>query len=100
MTKEWTSTIYAFFDPTPCIVEIDGQTAHEFKCSRRGCKALPIRRYLDTKDAKSTGNMCKHACACWGDEIVRTADGAHTAAKARKDLVPSLRSRSITAIFE
>ena len=100
MTKEWTSTIYAFFDPTPRIVEIDGQTAHEFKCSRHGCKALPIRRYLDTKDVKSTGNMRKHARACWGDEIVRTTDGAHTATEAWKDLIPSLRSGSITAIFE
>ncbi|KAG1732953.1 hypothetical protein EDB19DRAFT_1831113 [Suillus lakei] len=33
LMKEWTSPAYAFFDPTPRIIENDGQRAHEFKCS-------------------------------------------------------------------
>ncbi|KAG1779915.1 hypothetical protein EV702DRAFT_1043301 [Suillus placidus] len=33
LMKEWTSPVYAFFDPMPCIIENDGRRAHEFKCS-------------------------------------------------------------------
>jgi len=56
LKKEWISLVYAFFDPIPIIHEIDGRRVHEFKCQARACKAK-IHRYLDTKDAQSTGNM-------------------------------------------
>ncbi|KIK31432.1 hypothetical protein CY34DRAFT_19930 [Suillus luteus UH-Slu-Lm8-n1] len=36
---KWVSPVYAFFGPTPNIVEIEGQRAHEFKCQAKGCKA-------------------------------------------------------------
>ena len=55
--------------------------------------------YLDTDDAKSTGNLHKHAKVCWGEETVATADqtqhveAAHEALKKRKD-------GSITEAFE
>lgn len=35
-----------------------------------------VRRYLDTSDAKSTGNLRKHARIYWGVETVATADEA------------------------
>ncbi|KAG1878536.1 hypothetical protein C8R48DRAFT_745210 [Suillus tomentosus] len=39
LTQEWVSLVYAFFHPTPNIVEIGGWRAHEFKCQAKGCKA-------------------------------------------------------------
>ena len=56
LQKDWTSLVYAFFNPIPTIQVIDGCHIHEVRCSTRGCKAR-IRRYLDTKDARSTRNM-------------------------------------------
>jgi hypothetical protein len=40
-----------------------------------------VRRYLDTGDAKSTGNMHKHAKKCWGAETVELANKAKNAAE-------------------
>ncbi|KAF8545952.1 hypothetical protein OG21DRAFT_1491739 [Imleria badia] len=33
LLKEWSSPIYAFFEPIPQIIEIDGRRAHDFKCT-------------------------------------------------------------------
>ena len=50
-----------------------------------------VRRYLDTSDAQSTGNLRKHAKCCWGDETVAVADQswdidtAHDALRKSKD---------------
>lgn len=46
--NDWTSPVYAFFEQKPCIVNINGRRAHDFKCSACRCKAK-IRRYLDKK---------------------------------------------------
>jgi len=67
--KEWTSPVYAFFDPTPCIIEINGHRAHVFTCGAQGCKTT-IRQYLDKKDARSMGNMRKHVKPCWGESVM------------------------------
>ncbi|KAG2362078.1 hypothetical protein BDR07DRAFT_1451332 [Suillus spraguei] len=67
--KEWTSPVYAFFDPTPTIETKGDQCAHNFKCKAKGCK-VKIWCFLDKKDARSTGNMHKHVKNCWGVEIV------------------------------
>ena len=100
LQKDWTAPVYAFFDPTP-IIHIDGdRRTHEFKCSARGCKAK-IRRCLNTKDARSTGNMRKHVKKCWGEDILRTADEAKNAAEVRTHVVGGiLQNGSITAAFE
>ncbi|KAF8997611.1 hypothetical protein BDQ17DRAFT_1508548 [Cyathus striatus] len=71
--NEWTSPIYAFFHPVPNIGCENGQPYHEFKCFAKSCMKKPIRRYLDTKDTGSTGNMHKHAQSCWGDDNVKLA---------------------------
>lgn len=64
-------------------------------------KSRGVRRYLDKSDAKSTGNMRKHARKCWGDETVASADKAKSANEVRVTTVKgSLDSQSITAAFE
>ncbi|KAG2741721.1 hypothetical protein P692DRAFT_20822084 [Suillus brevipes Sb2] len=50
LMKDWISLVYAFFNPKPCIVTIEEQRAHKFKCLGKGCKAT-IHQYLDKKDA-------------------------------------------------
>ncbi|KAG2034882.1 hypothetical protein BDR03DRAFT_935082 [Suillus americanus] len=54
--KDWTSPIYAFFEPTPEIKYHDNRCCHVFKCAAWGCKHK-VWRYLNKKDAKSTGNI-------------------------------------------
>ncbi|KAG1741001.1 hypothetical protein EDB19DRAFT_1828384 [Suillus lakei] len=72
LMKDWTSPIYAFFEPTPGIEYHDGRCCHMFKCTVRGCKHC-VRRYLDKKDVKSTGNMHKHVKPCWGEAALQAA---------------------------
>ncbi|KAG2043841.1 hypothetical protein BDR03DRAFT_930691 [Suillus americanus] len=88
--KEWTSPVYAFFDPTLRIIEKDGQQAHEFKCS-----------IWTQKDAQSTGNMRKHVKSCWGDVVLQAADDAKDASEVRTKIIPRiLQDGSIMASFE
>lgn len=98
--KEWISPVYAFFEPTPCIVEINGRRAHEFKCGARGCKTT-IRQFLDKKDAQSTGNMRKHVKSCWGNAALMAADDVKDANEVRTKIVTGiLWDGSITESFE
>ncbi|KAF8121439.1 hypothetical protein EV363DRAFT_1185876 [Boletus edulis] len=100
MMKDWTSPVYAFFQPTPVIEEIGTRRSHVFKCCARGCK-VTVRRYLDTTDARSTGNMRKHAKKCWGSEALKAADSAKNAVEVREKIVGSiLHTGSITQSFE
>jgi len=100
LQKEWISPVYAFFDPIPIIREIDGHRVHEFKCQACACKAK-IHRYLDTKDAQSTGNMQKHVKSCWSDDILGEANAAKDANEVRMKIVGSiLWTGSITVAFE
>ncbi|KAF8449518.1 hypothetical protein L210DRAFT_3641111 [Boletus edulis BED1] len=100
LMKEWTSPIYAFFEPKPLVEEQNGCCSHLFKCASRSCKTT-IWRYLDTKDARSTGNMRKHARKCWGDEPVSAADDAKDANEARTKVVGGiLKNGKITQLFE
>lgn len=100
LMKEWNSPVYVFFDPTPHIIEITDRRVHEFKCQARGCK-VKVRWFLDKGDARSTGNMRKHVCLCWGDEVLKAADSAKNANEVRHKIIGSiLRNGSITASFE
>jgi hypothetical protein len=100
LMDEWVSPVYAFFEPTPRIIEIDGRRAHEFKCCAKACKAS-IHRFLDKKDVRSTGNMRKHIKSCWGEEILNAADEAKDANEVRTRIVGSfLKNGTITASFE
>jgi len=100
LQKEWISPVYAFFDPILIICKIDGRCVHEFKCQAHACKAK-IHRYLDTKDAQSTGNMRKHVKSCWGDDILSEADAAKDANEVRTKIIGSiLWIGSITVAFK
>lgn len=100
LMKDWNSPVYAFFNPTPQIIEIDGRRAHDFKCQAKRCKTK-VRRYLDKGDARSTGNMRKHVRSCWGDEVLKAADQAKNANEVRQKIVGNfLRNGSITTSFE
>jgi hypothetical protein len=101
------SPVYAFFQRTPTIRTVDGRRVHEFKCAASRCKGRGknpriVRRYLDTSDRKSTGNLRKHARLCWGDEILRAADSCGDLDSTRKglDKAKKLKDGSITTTFE
>jgi len=38
LLKDWNSSIYAFFKPTPDVDHIDGHQAHVFECNARHWK--------------------------------------------------------------
>ena len=96
--------MYAFFRPTPLIEHINGRRCHTFICAAAHCKMASnkVRRYLDTKDAKSTSNLRKHARRCFGEDAVAAADNAANADEVRRTTLASggtLRSESLTATF-
>lgn len=98
--KDWTSPIYAFFEPVPEIEYHDKRRCHVFKCAARGCKHR-VRRYLDKKDAKSTGNMRKHVKSCWGEAALQAAMESGNTAAAREGVINKLlKTGSINASFE
>jgi hypothetical protein len=108
MMKEWNAPIYAFFKPIPKIEEgKGGRHCHVFECFAASCKGRGqepwlIRRYLDTGDRNSTGNLHKHAKACWGDETIQKADNMKNLEQARKEVAKARHtndSGSITAMF-
>jgi hypothetical protein len=92
--------VYAFFKPTPNIRYNDGRKMHEFTCLRQHCRQK-ILRYLDTKDAQSTGNMRRHVKKCWGEGVLTAAESAKDANEARSKIVNGfLKTGKITEMFE
>ena len=69
---------------------------HEFACGAQGCKAR-IRQYLDMKDARSTGNMWKHAKICWGAKALDAADNAKDASEVCMKIVRSILQTGLIA---
>jgi hypothetical protein len=106
LTKEWNSPIYAFFSPLPTICYIDGRRVHVFECNAKPCKGKGrdprcVNRYLDKKDAKSTGNLRKHARICWGEETVQACDDTKDVLAARVALRQhNRRDGTVLAAFE
>jgi hypothetical protein len=107
LSNDWLSPIYAFFQPTPSIATVDGRRVHEFKCSAVNCKGRGknpriVRRYLDTSDRNSTGNLRKHARLCWGEDILLGADACGDIDTTREALgkAKKLKDGSITTAFE
>jgi hypothetical protein len=103
LSKEWNSPIYAFFKRTPSIEYVKERRVHVFECSAKHCKGKGngrmVRRYLDKTDAKSTGNLRKHAKVCWGLETVAAADETRNVDAARGAL-KKVKDGSITEAFE
>ena len=85
---------------------MDGRRVHDFSCAAKQCKGKGknpwlVRRYLDTRDRKSTSGLRRHANICWGEEIVKGAAEAKDIASAQDTLKGAVqRDGSITAIFE
>ena len=103
LTKDWTAPVYAFFKPMPTVGTHNGRPYHTFVCAALECKhkSRGVRRFLDKTDAKSTGNMRKHAKGCWGVDVVAAADKADTANEVRRTTIKGfLDPKSVRAAFE
>ena len=90
LLNEWNSPVYVFFKQTPSIEYIKERRVHVFECAATCCmgkgNGRMVHRYLDTGDAKSTSNLCKHAKICWGEEAVAAADNTKDIRAAREAL--------------
>lgn len=101
MRKSWVSYIYGFFNHDVALSYVDRRPYVEFICSANTCKARNgrvVRRFLDTKDKGSTGNMKRHAVTCWGEETVANSSASDIEG-VRKGLAMK-RDGSITAAFQ
>ncbi|RDX39995.1 hypothetical protein OH76DRAFT_1366894, partial [Lentinus brumalis] len=101
LSTKWRSCAYAFFKADVEVVYVDGRRCLEFKCAAKTCRVgKPVRRFLDTKDAASSGNLFKHARQCWGDEALEQARELGDATRVRSTLVANiLRTGAITEYF-
>ncbi|KJA19580.1 hypothetical protein HYPSUDRAFT_143590, partial [Hypholoma sublateritium FD-334 SS-4] len=95
--ETWNTPIYSFWHPTPSIGYEKNHCYHEFSCFKKSCK-VKVRRYLDTKDAASTGNMHRHTKKCWGEDVVKLAMSMGNIDAAREALAKS-PDGSITEAF-
>lgn len=101
MRKSWTSPIYGFFDEKVIFTYEQGRPYVEFTCSAHICKARNgrgVRRFCDTKDKNSTGNMKRHATTCWGDETV--TESLNSDIPSVRKTLEKRRDGTITALFE
>jgi hypothetical protein len=105
LSKDWNSPIYVFFKPTPSIEYIKERCVHVFECNVKHCNGKGnghmVRHYLDTTDAKSTSNLCKHVKICWGEDVVAAADETRDVLAAREALGKiKMKDGSILKTFE
>lgn len=87
----------------PIVEYTNGRKAHVFECAAKSCRcrSRSVRRFLDTGDAKSTGNLRRHAKVCWGEETVAAADNTRDVTTAREALGNTKSvDGSITAVFQ
>lgn len=95
--------VYGFYDEVPEIIYVgfkNPRRCYLFKCSANGCKYIS-RRFLDTKDKSSTGNMVKHAKVCWGIDAYKLAEDCRDVAEVRSKVTgPIASSGSISAGFK
>lgn len=96
--------IYAFFDPSPLVEMIHGCHCEVFKCAALSCHCPTrfVRRFKDTKDSKSTGNLKKHVVKCWGEEAIVEAYKCASATDVRKSGILALGklSQPIDMMFQ
>ncbi|KAL1690457.1 hypothetical protein GGG16DRAFT_55660, partial [Schizophyllum commune] len=104
LQQGWTGFIYAFYKPHVALEYVSGKggiqrLAHVFLCFNKGCQHS-IRRYQDTSDKYSTGNMLRHAESCWGKEAVKIARTHDDCDTARAKVVEPLKfSGKLTVAF-
>jgi hypothetical protein len=100
MAKTWKSPAYAFFEPIPDIQYKNGRRSHVFKCAAKSCKST-CRRFLDTGDKTSTGNLIKHIRNCWGEDAWKAALECKDSSEAAEVVVKAIAmSGSITTSFK
>jgi hypothetical protein len=77
LKRSWRSPAYGFFKKSVEIGYNDkGRKYHFFKCAAKKCKSHSgIRRYQDSKDRFTTGNLKSHATHCFGLDAVEVAFG-------------------------
>jgi hypothetical protein len=77
-----------------------------FECIAKPCKGKGrnpqyVNRFLNKKDAKSTGNLRKHTRLCWGDKTVWAGDNTKDIVAAQEAVQKNpLKDGSLTAVFE
>lgn len=98
MMNSWNTPIYAFYYPIPTINYDNQRRYHEFRCFKTSCNKT-IRRFLDTTDSNSTGNMHRHTKKCWGEDILKLAMNTTNADEARERLAKS-KNGSIAEAFK
>ncbi|KAE9407640.1 hypothetical protein BT96DRAFT_763042, partial [Gymnopus androsaceus JB14] len=70
----WTSPIYSFFKSDVTVGYEKGRKYHYFTCNACHCKGKGgLRRYQDSSDKNSPGNLKKHAVNCFGQDTVDAA---------------------------
>lgn len=111
LAATWTSPIYAFFAPSPVykkgLIRGVSREWHEFTCAAvhcasKGSLGRKVRRYIDTKDEKSTSNLKGHAENCWGKEIVSKAIAANLDVGSTRESLEGARLKdgSLEAVFK
>ncbi len=96
--EKWNTPIYAFWKPIPTIGYDKGRRYHQFHCFKKSC-SKSVKRYLDTSDATSTGNLHRHTKTCWGAEVLTSAMNAGNLDEARNVLSKS-KDGSIAEAFK
>lgn len=96
---KWNKPIYAFYRPEPTIGYENGRRYHEFHCFKKSY-TRKVRRYLDTGDAGSTGNLHKHAKKCWGEDTIKAAMDAGSTADDARGVLAKSKDGSISAAFQ
>ncbi|KAF8586767.1 hypothetical protein K439DRAFT_1340015 [Ramaria rubella] len=95
----WNAPIYAFYDPMPAIKYLNGRKCHTFKCGAQGCCQV-VQCYIGTADAQSIGILRKHVKKCWGEDVLRAANGAKDHIEACEKVVSGyLKNGSFTVAF-
>ena len=98
MSKEWCSPVYPFYKVE--VIHRNRHHMHQFSCRGNHC-SVKIQRFLDTKDSRSTGNLCKHIKSCWGVDVMNAADDAKDTNDVRMKIVNGiLWNGSITEAFK
>ncbi|KAI9067826.1 hypothetical protein FKP32DRAFT_1608155 [Trametes sanguinea] len=94
--KSIKSPAYAFFQVS--LPHVHSKRPY-FVFTCRSCNHT-INRYMDTKDAKSTGNLLKHARECYGHSVVGRIMEAKTLKDARAATQSFLEDGKITSVFQ
>lgn len=87
--KHWTSPVYAFYDPIPDVMYVDGCYAHVFQCATKSC-SYKCCHFLDGPDHLSTSNLIKHVKSCWGNAAYKAAANCQHANDAHENTVKLL----------